>query len=132
MAAGHLRDVKDPGTIYRAFSHLSRELPIRLRHYGAPLDADLAAQARALQSADARYHYAGARPHATVRAAINAAHLLVHPSTMEGGANVIVEAITAGTPVVASRIRGNVGMLGAGYPGYFAVGVTLTGLPSRR
>ena len=41
---------------------------------------------------------------------------------MEGGANVIVEAITAGVPVIASRISGNVGMLGEDYPGYFALG----------
>ena len=42
----------------------------------------------------------------------------------------IVEAITAGTPVIASRISGNLGMLGAGYPGYFEVGDEL-GLASR-
>jgi glycosyltransferase involved in cell wall biosynthesis len=41
---------------------------------------------------------------------------------MEGGANAIVEAVTAGTPVLASRISGNVGMLGPDYPGYFEVG----------
>ena len=41
---------------------------------------------------------------------------------MEGGANVVVEAITSGTPVIASRISGNLGMLGDDYPGYFAVG----------
>jgi glycosyltransferase involved in cell wall biosynthesis len=50
------------------------------------------------------------------------AHVLVHPSILEGGANVIVEAVTAGTPVVASRMDGNVGMLGRGYPGYFPTG----------
>ena len=41
---------------------------------------------------------------------------------MEGGANVIVEAVTAGTPVLASRISGNIGMLGEDYAGYFPVG----------
>ena len=41
---------------------------------------------------------------------------------MEGGANVIVEAATSGTPVLASRVSGNVGMLGRGYEGYFPVG----------
>ena len=45
--------------------------------------------------------------------------MLVHPSVVEGGANVVVEAITSGTPVIASRISGNVGMLGPDYPGYF-------------
>ena len=38
---------------------------------------------------------------------------------MEGGANVICEAAAAGVPVVASRISGNVGMLGRGYPGTY-------------
>lgn len=36
----------------------------------------------------------------------------------------ISEAIVAGTPVVASRIAGNVGLLGETYPGYFDVGDT--------
>jgi len=38
---------------------------------------------------------------------------------MEGGANVICEAARIGTPVLASRMSGNIGMLGRGYPGYF-------------
>jgi glycosyltransferase involved in cell wall biosynthesis len=37
---------------------------------------------------------------------------------------VISEAIVAGTPVIASRIAGNVGLLGEDYPGYFDVGGT--------
>jgi glycosyltransferase involved in cell wall biosynthesis len=78
-----------------------------------------AAPARALERDEPRYRYAGALPHGLARAAIKAAHVLVHPSVVEGGANVIVEAVTAGTPVVASRISGNVGMLGADYPGFF-------------
>jgi glycosyltransferase involved in cell wall biosynthesis len=41
---------------------------------------------------------------------------------MEGGAHVILEAVQSGTPVLASRISGNVGMLGADYAGYFDVG----------
>jgi glycosyltransferase involved in cell wall biosynthesis len=32
-----------------------------------------------------------------------------------------MEAVCSGTPVLASRIDGNVGMLGADYEGYFAV-----------
>lgn len=122
VAAGHLRDVKDPGTLFAAFGHLPTELPIRVSHFGAALDPALGEAALDLQARDRRYRYRGARPHATVREAIRRAHLLVHPSLMEGGANVIVEAVTAGTPVVASRISGNVGMLGRGYRGYFEAG----------
>ena len=46
-------------------------------------------------------------------------HVLVVSSVMEGGANVICEAARIGVPVLASRIPGNVGMLGRDYPGYF-------------
>ena len=34
----------------------------------------------------------------------------------------VVEAVTAGTPVIGSRMSGNVGMLGDDYGGYFPVG----------
>jgi glycosyltransferase involved in cell wall biosynthesis len=45
-------------------------------------------------------------------------------SRLEGGANVLSEAIVASVPVIASRIPGTVGILGANYPGYFTVGET--------
>ena len=122
VAAGHLRAVKDPATLFAAIRLLPPGLPITLRHFGAALEPGLGEEATALQAHDRRYRYMGARPHAAVRSAIQAAHVLVHPSRAEGGANVIVEAVTAGTPVVASRIPGNVGMLGARYSGYFEPG----------
>jgi len=43
----------------------------------------------------------------------------VHSSVMEGGANAIVEAARIGVPVLASRMSGNIGMLGPNYPGYY-------------
>lgn len=46
----------------------------------------------------------------------------MHTSRLEGGAHVISEAIVTGTPILASRIAGNVGLLGEDYPGYFKVG----------
>lgn len=45
-------------------------------------------------------------------------------SRLEGGANVLSEAIVASLPVLASRIPGSVGILGRTYPGYFKVGNT--------
>jgi glycosyltransferase involved in cell wall biosynthesis len=36
----------------------------------------------------------------------------------------LCEAIACGVPTLASRIPGSVGILGADYPGYFAVGDT--------
>jgi len=44
---------------------------------------------------------------------------MVISSRMEGGANVVCEALRIGVPVLASRISGNVSLLGASYSGYF-------------
>lgn len=122
LVAGHLREEKDPRTLWRALDQLDPTVPLRLQHIGAALDPALEAEAQAMMARDPRYHWVGARPHGLTRIAIQRAHLLLHPSIMEGGANVIVEAITAGTPVLASFMSGNLGMLGSEYPGYFPVG----------
>nr|HET7860253.1 glycosyltransferase [Caldimonas sp.] len=60
--------------------------------------------------------------HPAARRTIARARALVHASLMEGGANVVIEAVRSGVPVLASRIDGNVGLLGIGYDGYFPVG----------
>jgi putative glycosyltransferase (TIGR04348 family) len=122
VAVGHLRSEKSPETIFRLIEALPKNCPVRLLHIGAGLDAAIAAKARVLSATHKNYHWTGALSHGLTRAAIKRAHLLIHPSIMEGGANVIVEAITAGTPVLASRMSGNIGMLGHEYPGYFPVG----------
>lgn len=122
VVVGHLREEKDPRTVFRAVAALAPELAVRVRHIGAPLDAQLGIEAAALARREARYRWIGALPHGLTRAAIARAHILVHPSILEGGANVIVEAVTSGTGVIASRMSGNVGMLGASHPGLFPVG----------
>ena len=68
------------------------------------------------------YRWLGALPHAQTRQRIQRAHVLVHTSALEGGAHVIMEAVRSGTPVLASRVPGNIGMLGADYAGYFPHG----------
>ncbi len=64
----------------------------------------------------------GGKPHSWTRQAIQRAHVLVHTSAVEGGAHVVMEAVCSGTPVIASRIDGNVGLLGQDYEGYFEPG----------
>ncbi len=122
VTVGHLRDEKSPRTLFDAVRALTARVDIRVDHVGAALDRTLGAEATALMAACPCYRWLGERPHAEVRARIQRAHVLVHPSTMEGGAHVVVEAIRSGTAVLASRIDGNVGLLGDDYAGYFPVG----------
>jgi putative glycosyltransferase (TIGR04348 family) len=122
VVVGHLRAEKDPDIIFRLVEKLPTDSTIHILHIGAPNDERLAARAKSLSEASQNYHWAGALAHGLTRAAIKRAHLLIHPSVLEGGANVIVEAIASGTPVLASQMSGNVGMLGQGYAGYFPVG----------
>ena len=93
-----------------------------IAHVGGPLDARLADEARATMAACPSYRWLGALSHAAARRTIARARALVHCSRMEGGANVVIEAVRSGVPVLASRIDGNVGLLGADYDGYFPVG----------
>lgn len=122
LMVGHLRAEKDPDTWFRAIRRLAHRTDLRFDHVGEALDPALAGQARALMAAQPAYRWLGGRPHGEVRRRIQAAHLLVHPSVMEGGAQVVIEAVRSGTPVLASRMDGNVGLLGPGYGGYFEVG----------
>ena len=74
--------------------------------------------------ANPRYLWRGDVPAAAVHRLLARSHAMVISSLSEGGANVISEAAVARVPVLASRIDGNVGLLGADYPGYFPVGDT--------
>ena len=56
---------------------------------------------------------------AVVRRQFARSHAMVISSVMEGGANVVSEAVAAGLPVIASDIDGNRGLLGDDYAGYF-------------
>ena len=114
----HLRDEKDPLRAAHAAELLPEKSRIRVLHVGAALTAEMAQQAERCR-ANPRWQWLGARPHAQTRRLIAGCRLLVQSSRMEGGANTIVEAVSAGVPVLASNISGNIGMLGEDYSGYY-------------
>ena len=66
-----------------------------------------------------RYRWLGDIPGWQVRRLMGRSHLMVISSRIEGGANVISEAIVAGLPIIGSDIAGNVGLLGENYPGIY-------------
>jgi len=132
--AGHLRLVKDPFRAAYAVRQLPPNSRIRVLHAGEAMEAAMTRKARAEEARNARYYkWLGPLSRARTRRLIAQSRILVLSSRMEGGANVISEAVVDGTPVIASRIPGSVGLLGENYPGYFQVGDTgaLTGLLMR-
>lgn len=119
VMVGHLRPEKSPGTLFAAARLLADRTDILIDHIGGALDTELGRQAVETQAACPNYRWLGNLAHAETRGRIQRAHLLVHCSRMEGGAHVVMEALASGTPALASRIDGNVGMLGRDYAGYF-------------
>ena len=119
--AGHLREEKDSMRVAYAVRDLPQSSRIRVLHFGKAHNDEWAAYARDEMKFNSRYHWYGEVPHWKVRQVYSSCHLMVLPSVMEGGANVISEAIVAGLPVIASDIDGSVGLLGDDYAGYFPV-----------
>lgn len=119
---GHLRDEKDPLRTLAALGRVPHEQSLQVVQLGAALDSKLGDEARAGMGKDRRYRWLGNVPHGRALAWMASSHAMVISSHMEGGANVVCEALRIGVPVLASRIDGNIGLLGASYPGYFPCG----------
>ena len=121
---GHLRPVKDPFRTAMAARKLPASSRIRVVHIGAALSVAMAERARAEMQRNPRYQWVGELSWPQTMRRLARARLLVLSSRLEGGANVISEAIAVGTPIIASHISGSIGLLGEDYPGYFEVGDT--------
>src|SRR5258708_7957686 len=116
----HLRAEKDPMRAAAALARLP-EAKMELVQIGEALDGELAAEAQAWVKREPRYRWFGGMTHRQALTWMAKSHVLVVSSVMEGGANVIAPPPPIGTPLIASRVSGNLGMLGGDYPGYFPV-----------
>ncbi|MDH3701507.1 MAG: selenosugar synthase SenB [Alphaproteobacteria bacterium] len=121
---GHLREEKDSLRTAEAALLLPPESRLRVLHYGKAHDESWAERAQREVARNPRYQWRGEVPGWMVRRAFAKCHLMVLSSIMEGGANVVSEAVAAGLPVIASDISGSVGLLGSDYGGYYPVGDT--------
>jgi putative glycosyltransferase (TIGR04348 family) len=118
---GHLREEKDSLRAAYAVRDLPASSRIRILHYGKAHNDEWASYAKQEMEINSRYHWFGEVPHWKIRRAYVTCHLMVLSSVMEGGANVISEAVVAGLPVIASDIDGSIGLLGEDYAGYYPV-----------
>ena len=121
---GHLRPVKDPFRAALGARSLPESSRIRVLQIGAALGPEMEQTALAEMTTNPRYRWLGEKARWQARRILASCRLLVLSSQMEGGANVISEAVVAGVPILASHISGSVGLLGKDYPGYFSVGNT--------
>ena len=121
---GHLREVKDPFRTAAASRLLPPSSRISVTHLGGALSPEMERRARLEQAENPRYHWLGDVPRWKSIRAIARSRLLVLSSEMEGGAHVVSEALSCGTPVLSTRIAGSIGLLGEKYPGYFPFGDT--------
>ncbi len=121
---GHLRDVKDPLRAAESARLLPSDSRVRIEQVGRAYTPRWKARACAEMAVNPRYIWHDDVSAAAVRRLLTRSHAMVISSLSEGGANVVSEAAVAGVPILASRVDGNVGLLGKDYPGYFKVGDT--------
>jgi putative glycosyltransferase (TIGR04348 family) len=120
--SGHLREVKDPFRLAAALQYLPAQSRIRAVQIGGAMVGSMEKEAERWMRCEPRYRWLGEVTHGTALRRLARARLMVISSRMEGGANVVTEALAAGVPIVASRISGNIGILGKDYGGYFPFG----------
>jgi teichuronic acid biosynthesis glycosyltransferase TuaC len=105
LSVGHLIERKGHDRVIAALARLPDTVRLLVVGEG-PLDSELRALAERLGVAG-RIRFLGSLPHAGLAAVYGAADALVLASSREGWANVLLEAMACGTPVVASPIPGN-------------------------
>jgi len=118
----HLRAVKDPLLAARAARLLPPESRIRILHVGKALSAEYARAAAREVAENPRFHWFGEQTKERTAEILLASRLLVMSSLLEGGANVVSEAVVSGIPVIGTDIPCMQGLLGDDYPGLFPVG----------
>jgi putative glycosyltransferase (TIGR04348 family) len=115
----HLRDIKDPLCAARAARRAPESSKLLVVHAGEALDPELLAEAVDEARSNPRYVWIGAKHRREALPLLAGSDVLVAPSLIEGGANVLSEAIACGVPIIASRIEGAIGILGEDHPGLF-------------
>ncbi len=121
VVLSHLREVKDPLMSARASRLLPHDSSVVVHHAGEPHDNEWGERASDESEANPRYWWYGPLTHRESLELLSSATVLACTSLLEGGANVVSEAIAMGVPVVGTLIEGNTGLLGEDYPGLVPV-----------
>ena len=115
----HVRSIKHPLAAARAARRLPPESKVHVTLAGDVLEDEMRAELMEEARDNERFDWLGELPPDQALELVAASDLLVMSSELEGGANVISEALACAVPVLASRIPAAIGMLGPEYPGLF-------------
>lgn len=121
VVLSHLREVKDPLMCARAARLLPLYSSIVVHHVGAAHNSNWETQANTEMETNPRYWWHGPLDRPDALQLLATADVLACTSLLEGGANVVSEALALGVPVVGTDIEGNTGLLGTDYPGLVPV-----------
>ena len=120
IVLAHLRPIKQPLLAVTAVDKVPEEISISLTLAGAQIDQDYSQRVIAAAAQSERTEWVGPLSRRVSKRMLSRSHICIVPSSAEGGANVVSEAIAAGTPILCSAIPGNTGLLGDDWPGTFA------------
>jgi len=121
----HLRSVKDPLRAARAARLLPGGSRLRVVHVGKALSAEYERAVCREVAENSRFYWLGEQSEAQTAEILLGSRVLVVSSLLEGGANVVSEAVVSGIPVIGTDIPCLRGLLGDDYPGLFPVGDTV-------
>ena len=107
-----------------AVRKIDRSLSVQVFHAGSILAPRFEKTVEEEMRRNPRYRYLGELSRAQALRLLSECDVLVQSSRLEGGANTVCEAIACSTPVLASRMPGNTGLLGRKYPGLYTFGDT--------
>jgi putative glycosyltransferase (TIGR04348 family) len=119
---GHLRAVKNPFLAVEVLARHPEWREARVWQVGAALDEEMSAQAKQWEAREPRYRWLGGLPREEGLSWMKKSALTVNSSWMEGGASAVLEAMSLGVPVLASRVSGNEGLMGRDHGGFFEAG----------
>ncbi|MBB43554.1 MAG: TIGR04348 family glycosyltransferase [Rhodospirillaceae bacterium] len=118
---GHLREEKDSLRAALATHLVQKDSNLYVVHLGKASNMEWEQAARNETANNHRYEWRGEVSNSEVRRQFSRSHAMIISSIMEGGANVVSEAVVCGLPIIASNIDGNIGLLGDNYAGYYEV-----------
>ena len=117
VSAFHFRELKNPDQLVRIAMQTGAELNLNFFGRVGNSNEEQLFLERTSENENLSWHGELRRIEFLKRLA--EAHVFLNTSLVEGGSNAVLEAMQIGVPVLATKIAGNIGMLGEDYPGYF-------------